>query len=144
MTTNPRTNGRRIEGWITQPPAHHGQPSEGHTSAVNVLRLVNTRHQHRASEPVPFRAQPPRLRSIRHMHASTNAPESTIRAHGCAGAGGQCHGHPDCPDRLCEGHPDNDTDATGEFSPKLRAVFWLVYLCVVALATAAAVHLSTH
>lgn len=53
-----------IQGWLTQPTTQ-GRASEGHTSAVNVLRMVGTRHQHQAAEPVPFRAQPAPLRSIK-------------------------------------------------------------------------------
>lgn len=45
----------------------NGRTSEGHTSAVTVLRMVGTRHEHQAAEPVPFRAKPSGapLRSIK-------------------------------------------------------------------------------
>lgn len=147
MTTTPRTTGRRIEGWLTQPPAHHGQPSEGHASAVSVLRMVNTRHQHTASEPVPFRARPERpapLRSIKPAAQSNKpTPATAGRARGCGGQGGACISHPDCADHLCEGHPDN-TEHPGS-NPTARATFWRAYLAVVVLASiGAAVYLSTH
>jgi hypothetical protein len=100
---NTHTTARRhatIEGWLHQPADTRGQPSEGHTSAVNVLRMVNSSREHRSAEPVPFRAKPAPLRSIK--------PTTTQRrATGCAGAGGSCISHPDCPDVNCEGHPDN-------------------------------------
>lgn len=144
MTTNPRTTGRRIEGWLTQPPAHTGQPSEGHASAVNVLRMVGHTSDHVHQKPMPFRAQPPRLRSIRHSEPTATRAAASSPAHGCAGAGGLCHSHPDCHDRQCQGHPDNDPSTSGEFDPALRAIFWLGYLAVVAIASVAAVYLSTH
>jgi hypothetical protein len=114
MNTNPTA--RRvatIEGWLHQPTSTRGQPSEGHTSAVNVLRMVNSRHQHQAAEPVPFRAKPAPLRSIKPCKAER-------RAQGCAGNGGACISHPDCPDVHCEGHPDNMGTAA-QVDPMLRA-----------------------
>jgi hypothetical protein len=53
-----------IQGWLTQ-PSHAGRSSEGHNTAVTVLRMVGSSHQHQAAEPVPFRTQPAPLRSIK-------------------------------------------------------------------------------
>ena len=137
MNTNPTA--RRvatIEGWLHQPTSTRGQPSEGHTSAVNVLRMVNSRHEHAAAEPMPFRAKPAPLRSIK--------PSKTERrAQGCAGTGGACISHPDCPDVHCEGHPDNMGDLLRENNSKLVRTFWLslaagVCVLVVAFYVAAA------
>jgi hypothetical protein len=101
----------------TNPPRfQRGQPSEGHTSAVNVLRMVNSSREHRAAEPVPFRAKPAPLRSIK--------PTTTQRrATGCAGAGGSCISHPDCPDVHCEGHPDN-MGVISDVDHALRPIVW--------------------
>jgi hypothetical protein len=94
-----QTHRPTFEGWLIQPP-RNTNASEGHASAVRVLRMVNSRHEHTAAEPVPFspaKPTPPKLRSIK------PAPRRT----GCAGAGSACISHPDCPDTHCEGHPDN-------------------------------------
>lgn len=80
-----------IQGWLTQ-PITQGRDSEGHTSAVNVLRMVGTSHQHHAAEPVPFRAQPIATDGI----ACYSRP------------GVMCMGDPNCHDYHCEGHPCND------------------------------------
>lgn len=69
MTTNTATQARRataIEGWITPPRnLHQGKPSEGHSSAVEVLRLMGKRPMLTFSEPVPFHSRPAPLRSIK-------------------------------------------------------------------------------
>ena len=108
-----------FEGWLTQ-PTRNTHPSEGHASAVRVLRNINSPLQHMAAEPVPFnpaKPTPPKLRSIK------PAPRRT----GCAGNGGACLSHPDCPDTHCEGHPDN-MGAESMHDPKLRAIFWRFYI----------------
>lgn len=130
MNTNPTA--RRvatIEGWLHQPTSSHGQPSEGHSSAVNVLRMVNSSHEHQAAEAVPFRAKPAPLRSIK-LASSIKPCKTERRAQGCAGTGGACISHPDCPDVHCEGHPDN----MGTASPRKPALSTerLVW-CVVAV-----------
>lgn len=70
-----------IQGWLTQPTTQ-GRTSEGHTSAVQVLRMVGTRHQHHAAEPVPFRAQPAPLRNIKPPRAGEHHPQQG-RPQGC-------------------------------------------------------------
>ena len=110
-----QTHRPTFEGWLTQ-PTRNSQASEGHASAVRVLRMVNSRHEHTAAEPVPFspaKPAPVKLRNIK------PAPRRT----GCAGTGGACISHPDCPDTHCEGHPDNMTPQ-GDQSPELRAIVW--------------------
>lgn len=122
MNTNPTA--RRvatIEGWLHEPTSTRGQPSEGHTSAVNVLRMVNHPQQHTAVEPVPFRAKPGPLRSIK-LASSMKPCKTERRAQGCAGTGGACISHPDCPDVHCEGHPDNMGTAT-QVDPIDRAIY---------------------
>lgn len=74
------TSRHTIQGWLTQPTTQ-GRPSEGHTSAVNVLRMVNSRHQHQAAEPVPFRAQPAPLRAIKPPRKATPATGCTHDCH---------------------------------------------------------------
>jgi hypothetical protein len=109
-----------FEGWLTQPTCK-SHPSEGHASAVRVLRNINSPLQHMAAEPVPFspaKPAPVKLRSIK------PAPRRT----GCAGTGGACISHPDCPDTHCEGHPDNMGPQT-EVDPELRAVVWCCAAC---------------
>jgi len=78
----------------------------------------------------PAKPAPVKLRSIK------PAPRRT----GCAGTGGACISHPDCPDTHCEGHPDNMGTVT-EHDP--RALRWAVaglvgFWVVVALAVAVA------
>lgn len=109
MTTNPSTRRATVEGWLTHPAhSYTGRASEGHTSAVNVLRMVNSRHQHQAAEAVPFRANPEAKRST-----------------GC-GASSMCLGHPDCQDHHCEGHPDN-TDQRDPKDSAFALRFWVSY-----------------
>lgn len=64
---------RPVEGWLTHPRLQD-HPSEGHTNAVTVLRMVGTRHQHHAVEPIPFRSQPAPLRSIKPPRAAHGLP----------------------------------------------------------------------
>lgn len=134
MTTNPTA--RRlatIEGWLTEPnpstATPRGQPSEGHTSAVRVLRMVNSHQQHTAAEPVPFCAKRP---------AALRSTTPTPQPKGCAGNGGACISHPDCPDVQCEGHPDNmgaEAHApTAAADPATRAAFWRAYIAVIVVA----------
>lgn len=129
MTTNPTTRRATVEGWLTQPPAHQGRTSEGHTSSVNVLRMVNTRHQHTTTEPVPFRARPAPLRNIRFNEPRHGA--------GCGGSGiGLCLGHPDCADHQCQGHPDNTEGEGLEDNARALAIFWRWYLGAAAVVLA--------
>lgn len=84
----------------------NGRTSEGHTSAVNVLRMVGTRHQHQAAEPVPFRAKPigPPLRSIK--------PPRKPDGNACYSRPGvMCMHDARCHDTHCEGHPCNNGGA---------------------------------
>jgi hypothetical protein len=118
-----QTHRPTFEGWLTEPP-RNTKDSEGHASAVRVLRNINSPMEHTAAEPVPFSARkptPPKLRSIK------PAPRRT----GCAGAGSGCINHPDCPDTHCEGHPDNMGTVT-EHDPRAfnRALAWLVVIWV--------------
>lgn len=81
----------------------NGRTSESHTSAVNVLRMVGTRHEHQAAEPVPFRARPsgPPLRSIK--------PPRKPDGNACYSRPGvMCMHDARCHDTHCEGHPCND------------------------------------
>ncbi len=39
---------------------------------------------------------------------------------------GVCRGHPECPHRLCNGHPLNDPEH--ELDPIARARFWMTYV----------------
>jgi len=159
MTTNPHTTGRRIEGWLTQPPAHHKRPSEVHASAVRVLRMVNSSHQHTAAEPVPFRPlsaprKPAPLRSIQPARASKAATPAPHQPTGCAGHGGHCIGPPDCSAHQCPAHPDHDDTVQIPRHPKpiemvsfgqrdvslVRSVFgWIAAAAMFALLAAAIV-----
>ena len=113
-----------FEGWLTQPP-RNSKPSEGHGSAVRVLRMVNSPAQHMAAEPVPFSPAKPAPVKLRSIKPARHEPA------GC-GANTKCISHPDCPDTACEGHPDNMGEAKPEDTRALRrvgvalVVFWLV------------------
>jgi len=143
MITNPANQSHHtptIQGWITPPRnLHHGLASEGHASAVNVLRMVNTRHQHQASEPVPFKATPT-LRSIKTSRAYT----------GCRP--GLCESRPNCADTACQGHPlqmvqgepDDGFDVpASERDPVLALKFWVSYIAFIVVSISGAVYWFT-
>ncbi len=118
-----------IQGWLTQPTTQ-GRASEGHTSAVNVLRMVGTRHQHHAAEPVPFRAQPAPLRSIKPPRAADGIACFTR-------PGVMCMHDSKCHDTQCKGHPCNNG---GEYTPEPQSpsesrslLRWLVAVVVFGL-----------
>ena len=75
----------------------------------------------------------PQVETMQRIHlvpgevtAASPSPGGDVGGHVQCQPPEHCRGAPDCPHRLCHGHPVNDSDA--EFDPALRARFWQSYL----------------